>query len=334
MQNLEDTASWNVLDTSIREGNLPADAPEDITIQCDDGVTLRGHFWPSSSPTHGCVIINSATGVQASYYHRYARFLAANGFNALTYDYRGIGLSRPPELRRTRYRWGDWGEYDFNAALRVTIDRGEGPIHVVGHSFGGVLPGLTRRTSIVQRMFTVGAQYAWWGDYASSQRLKMFCKWHVAMPVLTALFGYFPGKRLRWLEDLPGGVAYDWSFRRRKFEDSYPWIRRQSIVNIFNATRSQILAVTVTDDAYATPRAVLRTLNYFTGADRTVVQLRPDQFGVRRVGHFDLFHSRHHVGFWRSSLDWLRTGVNPWQEHVIYKVPPTHQSQLITDHQY
>ncbi len=322
MQNFNDTASWHALDTSIREGSPLATAPETISIQCDDGAILRGHFWHSSMPTHGCVIINSATGVQATYYHRYALFLAANGFNVVTYDYRGIGLSRPPELKRVQYRWGDWGEFDFDAVLRETIDRGAGPIHVVGHSIGGVLPGLTRRSSIVQRILTVGAQYAWWGDYTSSQRFKLFCKWHVAMPAITALFGYFPGKRLGWLEDLPGGVAYDWSFRRKKFEDSYPWLRRQSIVNTFNAARSQILAVTVTDDPYAPPRAVLRTLAYFKGADRTVVQLRPDQFGVRRIGHFDLFHSRHCDGFWRSSLDWLQTGVNPWQENVINRMPP------------
>src|SRR5690606_34267512 len=122
MQNFDDTASWHDRDRSICDGSLPVDAPEAISIQCDDGVILRGHLWHSSTPIRGCVIINSATGVQASYYHRYARFLAANGFNALTYDYRGIGLSRPPDLKRTRYRWGDWGKFDFDAVLRETID--------------------------------------------------------------------------------------------------------------------------------------------------------------------------------------------------------------------
>jgi hypothetical protein len=31
------------------------------------------------------------------------------------------------------------------------------------------------------------------------------------MPLLTRVFGYFPGKRLGWLEDTPAGVVHDWS---------------------------------------------------------------------------------------------------------------------------
>ncbi len=31
----------------------------------------------------------------------------------------------------------------------------------------------------------------------------MLVKWHLAMPLLTMAFGYFPGKKLGWLEDTP-----------------------------------------------------------------------------------------------------------------------------------
>jgi predicted alpha/beta hydrolase len=71
-------------------------------------------------------------------------------------------------------------------------------------------------------MLTVGAQYAYWRDYARARRLRLFLKWHMAMPSLTALCGYFPGKTLGWLEDLPAGVAKDWSFRRSRMELSHP----------------------------------------------------------------------------------------------------------------
>src|SRR5690606_34288923 len=108
------------------------------------------------------VIINAATGVLARYYHRYAQFLAQQGFNVLTYDYRGIGESRPEHLKRCTYRWREWGEFDFSAALRVLQDRNDLPIHVVGHSIGGILPGLASNAAGIDRMLTIGAQYAWW----------------------------------------------------------------------------------------------------------------------------------------------------------------------------
>src|ERR1700761_6415905 len=108
-----------------------------VALPCDDGVILHGHLWISPHGSAGRVIINPATGVLARFYHRYARFLANHGFDVLTYDYRGIGASRPSKLRGCGYRWRDWGERDFEAALRFMRRRkGDAALNVVGHSFG------------------------------------------------------------------------------------------------------------------------------------------------------------------------------------------------------
>src|SRR5476649_328120 len=79
---------------------------ETVAIPCRDGYRLVGRLW---RPAHGCgsgtVIVNPATGVLARYYHHFARFLTEQGFTVLTYDYRGIGESRPRRLRRSGIRW-------------------------------------------------------------------------------------------------------------------------------------------------------------------------------------------------------------------------------------
>src|SRR4051794_34246890 len=115
---------------------------EPIAIECSDGMQLACHWWQAARrPGHGTVIVNAATGVAARYYHPYAAFLSGHGFDVLTYDYRGIGLSRPPELRGSNYRWRDWGELDFDAVVRLALARDpKGPLLVVGHSIGGFLP--------------------------------------------------------------------------------------------------------------------------------------------------------------------------------------------------
>ena len=82
------------------------------TFHCSDGVTLAGHVWSQPSAS-AIVIVNPATGVLARYYHRYAKFLAEHGFEVITYDYRGIGESRPEDLRRCGFRWSEWGTKDF-----------------------------------------------------------------------------------------------------------------------------------------------------------------------------------------------------------------------------
>ncbi|WP_243627985.1 hypothetical protein [Rhodovulum sp. BSW8] len=56
----------------------------------------------------------------------------------------------------------------------------------------------------------VGAQFTYWRDYDRRQRRAMYLKWHLFMPAVTQRFGYFPGARLGWLEEVPRGVVRDW----------------------------------------------------------------------------------------------------------------------------
>lgn len=290
-----------------------------ISISCQDGVVLGAHLWLAETKRpEGSVIINPATGVLARYYHRYAQFLTRHGFDVLTFDYRGIGQSRPNQLRGSGYRWREWGEQDFDAAVRwLAANRRNGSLMVVGHSIGGFLPGLAESAGKIDRMLTVGAQYAWWGDYMPRRRLGLFAKWHIAMPVVTALYGYFPGRRLGWLEDLPAGVANEWSFRRRRFELNHPRAEREDVLRRMAAVSAPILAVVVSDDELGTVPAIRRALGYYTGAQRATVLLKPADLGRDKIGHFALFHDSHMAGFWTDTLSWLREGNNPWPAAVL-----------------
>ncbi|MBA3448585.1 MAG: alpha/beta fold hydrolase [Pseudaminobacter sp.] len=295
--------------------------PRPVAISCADGVILRGHFWKTTQGhADGTVIINAATGVAARYYSRYAAFLAAHGFDVWTYDYRGIGESRPADLRGCGYRWRDWGEKDFEAVLRLAM-AGKTPLLVVGHSIGGAMPGLAESAPAIDRMLTVGAQYAYWPDYAPRRRTRLFLKWHVAMPLITALCGYFPGKRLGWLEDLPAGVANAWSFRGATMEGGHPRAEGQSVLRRLAAVTAPILAVTASDDDFATPRAVRRALAYYRNAPKSEAMLTPADLGMDVIGHFGLFHDRHASGFWLDTLIWLRDGANPWPDDKGFDRP-------------
>ena len=138
------------------------------------------------------------------------------------------------------------------------------------------------------------------------------------MPAITALCGYFPGRSLGWLEDLPAGVANEWSFRRSRFERSHPRHERQAAVSRMAALAAPVLAIAVSDDELGTVQAIRRTLDYYTGATRTTVLLRPADYGRESIGHFNLFHDSHAAGFWLDTLLWLRDGLNPWPRHIIH----------------
>lgn len=286
-----------------------------IDIPCADGIVLKGHHWHAAQPdAEGIVVINPATGVKADYYHHYARFLSAHGFEVVTFDYRGIGMSRPERLTRCGWDWRQWGERDVEAVLGLALSSGL-PVSIVGHSIGGVLPGYAPSAAKAARITTMGAQYAWWRDYPSDKRRQMLFRWHVLMPALTVVAGYFPGRRLNWLEDLPDGVAYQWGRGGPELEGRLDPAARAEIHTRFAAIRAPILAIGVTDDPFGTRPAISRAHGYYSGAELTKIMLAPGDLAVESIGHFDLFHARHAAGFWLDTLLWLRDGINPWPSH-------------------
>ncbi|WP_232072307.1 alpha/beta fold hydrolase [Paraburkholderia pallida] len=295
--------------------------PQPVTLRADDGYPLGGFVWRHREPpAHGAprpvVIVNAATSVRCRYYFRFAAWLHRHGWDAIVYDYRGIGESRPENLSALDASWLDWGERDFEAVLRYAHKAFAGqPIDVVGHSIGGFVIGLAPSNALVRRVFTMGAQYAHWRDYARRSRAAMLWKWHVVMPALTRLYGYFPAGRLGWMEDTPRGVAIAWSRSRARFEETYrhaPIARghaqRQALASRFAALRAPILAASVTDDAFGTVAAIERLLGYFTHSDTLHLRIAPAAIGAESIGHFAFFHSRFETSLWPIALGWLRTG--------------------------
>lgn len=290
---------------------------EKIDVPCNDGWILHGHQFraqnPAESEARGVVVIASATGVLASYYHRYATFLAEHGYLAITFDYRGIGDSAPESLKGFKVRWHDWGHQDIDAVLRWARTRHpELPLHFVGHSFGGFGVSLAAEARHLKSILTVGAQHAHWPDYARGQRLDFLARWHLRMPLAALFRGYFDGKRRGWLEDLPRGVALDWARSRKDFTTgSGRKIRNQLRANQ-QALRAPILALAATDDPFATKTAMDRTLAYVPHSAAHIVRIDPQDLGQADIGHFALFHSRFADTFWTGTLSWLADGDNPW----------------------
>ncbi len=294
--------------------------PQAVCFAAADGYPLHGHLWRCAAPERhrAVVVINPATAVHSRYYARFAAFLHGRGLDVLTYDYRGIGGSRPASLRGLRAGWLEWGELDFEGALRWLEGHCPGqPVLAVGHSAGGLLLGLAESNRKIVRSLTVGAQFAYWRDYARDQRWSMWWKWHVLMPALTAVCGYFPGRRLGWLEDTPQGVVRDWTSRHPRFEHGLGRGRARSadrparLIARSAALGGELLALSASDDPFATVPAVQRLLGYFTGSRRCHLQLEPARVGVASIGHFAFFHARFADSLWPLAGQWLQQGSLP-----------------------
>lgn len=300
--------------------SMPKHASAAIAIQlsADDGHALGGFAWrhaPVATTSRPVVIINAATSVRCQYYARFAEHLFNAGADVLTYDYRGIGLSRTGPIEQLEAGWIEWGQRDFEAVLQYVISEfSNQPIHVVGHSVGGVLVGLAPSNHRISRVFTMGAQHAYWPDYLAHKRLGMWLKWHCFMPAVTRLMGYFPGKRLGWLEDTPAGVVRDWVVMRAHFPDTYrhtggscrlTGAECEALESRFASLTAPILALSVTDDAYGTTPAINRLLKLYAGASRWHLRVTPKALNVLAIGHFAFFHSRFEKQLWPIARQWL-----------------------------
>lgn len=300
-------------DVQPRSPTLAATQGEPFKEAAADGFVLGGFTWCHALPEakRPVVVINAATSVRCRHYSRFAAYLFANDFDVIIYDYRGIGESRHASIKGLNASWTDWGAVDFEAILKRAQREFPGqPIDVVGHSFGGCAAGLGESGRVIRRLVTVGAQFAYWRDYAPEQRWRMFGKWHVVMPLLTLFCGFFPGKRLGWLEDTPTGVVRDWSTPAARYE------RRPSGRALMNKTgalpfakvRAQTLAISISDDPYGTIPAIERLLGYFDNAAKTHLRIKPQDIGEQQVGHFAFFRSAYQATLWPIALTWLQTG--------------------------
>jgi len=293
---------------------------EPTTFYAADGYRLAGHCWTAQDTHAPVVVINAATSVRSAYYARFAAYLHLHGFHVITYDYRGIGRSRQGSLKPIKAGWLDWGELDFEAAIglaKQTFTNSD--IYAVGHSVGGLLVGLAPSNHSLSRVFTMGAQHAYWPDYMASSRWQMRLRWHVVMPAITALLGYFPGKRLGWLEDTPAGVVRDWvapyadffeTYRSRHGSHQLTPEQVHVLRSRFTAMTAPTLALGITDDPFGTPAAIDRLLAYFTHSPSTHRRLAPADVGASAVGHFGFFHSRFQDKLWPVALEWLQQGRN------------------------
>jgi predicted alpha/beta hydrolase len=282
----------------------------DVSFSPQDNFPLAGRLWTSPLKPHQpsyVALVNAGAGIPSRYYDRFAAYLAENGVPTLVYDYRGIGRSRPQSLRGFRASVEDWGSKDCAAALSWLHSQfPEAKSIVVGHSIGGFVTGFVTNGALIDKMLLVGAHTGYWRDYAPTARPLMLLLWHAVMPALTSLVGYFPGKRLRLLEDLPKGVALEWANRLKpefwwnlKLGDGAPDTARiESLLTRFAAIHAPVLAVRFTDDPFATDRATKRILNLFANASSTRLILGPTDVGGQTIGHFGFFDSRFRSTLW------------------------------------
>ncbi len=290
-----------------------------ITFPALDGFDLGGVIYApmDAVPPTLAVVVNCGGGVPAFRYSNFARFLGKAGIPTLVYDYRGIGGSRPIQLRGFSATVEDWSEYDCAGAIALVHKQYPTSALVgVAHSIGAYLMGAAPNIDMLSRMVFVGAHTAYFGDYRPLLRWPMALLWHGVMPVLTHAFGYFPGRRLRLGDDIPREIALQWAARRTADPKAKVYSGRDPTRSIafFHRCASatgNALMLGFTDDAFATSAGTRRFRREFPRIDAMQVELAPGQVGLKRIGHFGFLSRIAEAALWPIALAYIRDGVPP-----------------------
>lgn len=283
-----------------------------VTFPARDGFALHGTLFGDAAQAKAALLIVPAMGVSQRFYADFARWLATQGLAVLSFDYRGIGASRPPEHRRSlKGLQADvltWAEQDTAGAidyLASQIGR-DTPLHWLGHSLGGQIFGLVPNRDRIGRVVTVGTGSGYWLQNAPGLRAYVWWLWFVLAPLALPLFGYFPGKALKKIGDLPHGVMAQW--RRWCLSPDYlmgergrgaDWRERYARI------RTPILSLSFTDDEFMSAQNTASLHGFYAGAPRDMRRIAPADVGAKRIGHFGFFRPHFAPTLWPQVSGWL-----------------------------
>jgi predicted alpha/beta hydrolase len=280
-----------------------------VTFPATDGFELHGVLYGDPHTARCGLLIAGAMGVAQRYYAEFAQWLADQRVVVLSFDYRGMGESRPANLRRSlRGLDADvvtWAERDASAALAFLDAQLDArtEIHWLGHSLGGQIFGLVPNRERVSRMVTVGCGSGYWLENAPALRRYVWWLWFVLVPLALPLFGYFPGRVLKKVGDLPHGVMVQW--RRWCLDRDYLLSEGDAVRERYAHVRTPILSLSFTDDEFMSARNIESIHGFYASAPKTMRRIAPQDVHEKRIGHFGFFRKRFEPTLWPQVSTWL-----------------------------
>jgi predicted alpha/beta hydrolase len=264
---------------------------EKLELITKDRVSLAVHLFRPEKSNGKLLLINSATGVKQQVYFSFARFFSEHSFTVITYDYRGIGLSKPEKMKGYRASMRIWGSEDYKTLTQyIKTEFPEYKKYCLGHSVGALILGMNEDSTMFDEFIFVGTQNAFVGNLKLGTKVEAYLGFGIVQPLTTRLLGYFPANWFGLGESLPKNCAYDWRtlILNRKSTNKL----LEKIDDYSKKLTQKVFVIRAEDDVWLTEKGVLSLLN------NTYPNLRPSYRLVKtsesekkEIGHINFFRS-------------------------------------------
>ena len=238
------------------------------------------------------ILINSATGVKQQVYFKIAEYLSEKGFTVMTYDYSGIGLSKPKNLKKCKSSMQTWGVSDYKTLTHFIINNyGDYDKYLIGHSVGALILGMNEDSKLFKSFVFISTQKAFAGHLNFNIKILGYLGFGIVQPLMTKLFGYFPAHRFGLGESLPKNAANDWRTLILNKKSTNALLEKIEH-NYSKELTQNVLVLRAEDDSWLTTTGVENLLKEtFPNLKPTFKILKIIDSPKKEIGHINFFRS-------------------------------------------
>ena len=278
---------------------------QQLFLKTSDHNLISVTVFEPQNPNGKLLLINSATGVKQQVYFSFAKHFAENGFTAITYDYRGIGDSKPKKMNGFHATMRIWGTDDFKTVTDfIKKNYQNHQKFCLGHSVGALIIGMNENAHIFDKFIFVATQDAYIGNLKANIAASAVLGFGIAVPLTTRFFGYFPAHRFGLGESLPKGVAYDWRtliLNKKSTSRLYEKIATHFSKDL----KQETFIIHAEDDPWVTMKGMENLMNnVYPHLKKTYREIKVSDSEKGEIGHINFFRS-FNKNLWKIVLNEL-----------------------------
>ena len=278
---------------------------KELILKTPDHFPLSVKIFEPEISNGKLLLINSATGVKQQIYFSFAKYLAEKGFTVITYDYRGIGESKPKKMNGFKASMRIWGTVDFKTVTDFIKKEYAGfDKFCLGHSVGALILGMNADSQIFKKFIFVATQDAYLGNLNFKVAVAGLLGFGIALPIMTHFLGYFPANRFGLGESLPKGVAFDWQtliLNKKSTKRLYETNEADFSKNLYQPT----FIIHAEDDSWVTQKGMRNLMKTtYPHLKTTYREVKISESDKSEIGHVNFFRSFNR-SLWKIVLEQL-----------------------------